>query len=326
MNNNEVLQNEIVVGNQLVLENENLKVIINPGLGGKITALICKRSRVQFLSQSDVPAGSIKQQKYGSVYGPPFACGFDECFPTVSPCTIQFNDKPVDLPDHGELWTQPWEYELADGKVTMTARGKKLNYRFTKKIWLDGCVLQSDYEIENTDSGPFHYIWSSHPLLEIDEGDQILLGGQVKEVVLNWASSPDLGAYGETLGWPYLNKLEPDKNYAFVQRLSDSMAIKVFAKELQNGTVGLYRHRSDKTLLFHFDTKVTPYLGIWLCYGGWPAGAKSNEYTVALEPASGCPDTLSDAISRNAALLLNPGQTARWSLAMEVSDGKYSVD
>ena len=92
------------------------------------------------------------------------------------------------LPDHGELWSAPWSssvYEHADGNDARgTARGERLPYEFQREVTLarHAPVVRLRYRLRHTVTTPFPWIWSAHPLLNVQPGTTLALPGvhQVK--------------------------------------------------------------------------------------------------------------------------------------------------
>ena len=91
---------------------------------------------------------------------------------------------------------------------------------------------------------------------------------------------------------------------------------------MKNGYAGLFYPDTDESIFFKFDTRVISYLGLWLCYGGWPQGKKEKHFTVALEPASGRPDSLSEAVKNNECKILKNGKEHQWTLYIVLQKGR----
>lgn len=309
------------------LENEKLKVKLMPYLGGKMTELILKESGTQFLKPSDLSLEDIPKPEFGDPFLQPHAFGFDECFPNVSPSAIPLNGSFIDLPDHGELWTRPWKYEQEDkNKIILYTGGKLLDYMFSKKVQIIGNTLSIDYELKNFENTLFYYIWLAHPLLDIQQGDELILPGEVSQVLLNWSSDASLGRAGDYLPWPDLFREVENQNFNTVASASLGFAAKLFTDKLKTGKAGIYKKETDESLIFSFDVDETPYLGIWLCYGGWPEDSTEKDYTLALEPCSGRPDDLSVAIDRNESSKIGPGAMKKWSMNIELKPGKAKLN
>lgn len=310
---------------QVNLENSDIKITIIPEFGGKIFELIRKDGDIHYLYRPDKDLNLIKKPQYGIEFVPPYDFGFDECFPTVSPSSYKMKGKCISIPDHGELWNRAWEYEIHNDSIHLQITGERLKYLFKKKIILDKHWLSIHYSLTNLESVPFQYIWSSHPLLVIDPDDEFIISDEIDEVLINWSSNANYGKYGDKVSWPRLGGKRKDIDFSRVQSKILGLAIKVFSDKLEKGLVGLYRHKSNTSVVFHFDEKIIPYLGMWLCYGGWPQNSYKQAYTVALEPTSGRPDCLSDGIKRNEVSLINPAEEKTWTLSISITNGKYEL-
>jgi len=307
------------------LENEAIKIALIPDLGGKIVQLSRKETGTAFLKESDVDLSVYARPQLGDAFLPPYASGFDECFPNISPSMYQFKGDILKLPDHGELWTQPWNFEHNSDEITLWTRGNMLNYRFAKHVKLKDSGLEITYELESFEEVPFDYIWSAHPLLQISEGDELLLPEEISEVVVNASSDPSLGTLGDTLSWPKLFGKDSDINFNYVQPKNLGFAAKLFSNRLSEGRVGIYKKQSDESLLFSFDVNQVPYLGIWLCYGGWPEGDTPDDYTLAVEPCSSRPDSLEKACQWGEQQKISPSTIKCWQLELQVSAGKVKI-
>jgi len=320
-------EHRVVAGSQnreLVI-NGRLLVYILPEMGGKITNIIRKSSGTEFLKQSDQELTQIQLPNYGQEFLPPYAAGFDDCFPTVSPCSISLDGEIINLPDHGELWTSGWEVEQSGPGMKLTTYGKSLNYRFSKYIRLDGDSLIIRYRVENLSDTTIPFIWSSHPLLNVDPEDELILPPEMNEVLVDGMTEEEIGQFGDRLSWSDLKSGLLPFDPSVVQPVETGFAGKFFSEKLQTGIAGIYRKQTDESLLFQFDTAEIPYLGIWLCYGGWPEESAKKDLTVALEPCIGRPDSLRKAMEWGDNLEIEPSGMREWSMKITIEDGKSKI-
>ena len=105
-----------------------------------------------------------------------------------------------------------------------------------------------------------------------------------------------------------------------VTSASAGTAEKLFT-QLSEGFCGIFLPRSNESIAFRFDTRLVPYVGIWLCQGGWPTSQTSKDFTVALEPCNGRPDSLTDAIGRHECATLSGYGSIQWWMEIEVNGG-----
>lgn len=304
-----------------ILENDVLKITLIPNLGGKVIEIINKKTGTQFLKGPSTELSDITPPQIGFPFKPPYAFGFDECFPTVAPSVMPFNERVIQLPDHGELWTQPCKVERKNDKILLISEGVNVNYEFHKEIHLKQNEINISYQLKNTTYKEFDYLWSAHPLLKVDVGDEILLPEEIKDVRVYY-SAEDATNAKQTKKWPFLNDETTD--FSFVQK-KGSTAMKLFAENVNTGRAGLYRKQKRESILFDYDTDKIPHLGLWLCYGGWPVDSEKGDFTVAIEPATAAVDKLSEASSKAQQRVILPGETHEWSLKISIIEGRASV-
>ena len=305
---------------RLEVQNEHLRAVFVPALGGKMISLTHRPTGHELLLQPPEPERGYRPAQWGAAFEDFDTSGFDECFPTVSACRYPEAPYPeIPLPDHGELWSAPWTWNWKGAAIEMSVRGQALHYTFEKKARAQGSDLVLEYTLTSTARKPFKYVWSSHPLLAAEPGAEILLPAEARELYLNWSRGERLGRPGDTVAWsPDLARLEGPRA---------GFADKLFTGRLSEGWCALWKPAAGISLTFRFDPAQVPYVGLWICQGGWPerrdaARASEGHFTVALEPCSGRPDALDVAIARGEARSIEPGEEQRWTLTLELRTGR----
>jgi len=302
------------------MENHFLNIIFLPALGGKMIELHNKKTGSQFLQE---PQSPYHQAAFGDSFDKYDTSGFDECFPTIEESyffkTGNNHKQETFLPDHGELWSRPWNYEINKDSLTLSIDGVNLDYNFNKEISINKNQIHISYQLSNKSDYGYRYLWSAHPLLNVEQGNQILIGEEITDVFVNGSSNESIGKYGDILSWPYLDN---STNYSCVQSKQLNHAIKIFTNRLHEGCAGIYKPDTNESILFSFNTSEIPFLGLWLCYGGWPDHNSNKHLTVGLEPTNGRPDSLQKAVARNECPYLESGATDTWSLTLSIINGK----
>ncbi len=299
----------------IVLENDLIRAEFLPAIGGKMIKLINKKTGTDFLFPPQRP---YKQAYHGAPFEKYDTSGFDECFPTVEACElVTKSEMKIKFPDHGQLWSRAWDTQVIGAETFMrTVKGVNWNYSFKKYITLEENRLVIDYEIENKEEEPLPYIWSAHPLLNVEQDDEIYLTDDVKKVMVNWSSCQDIGNSGDELTWPMLDKTN---DYSKVQSLEFGKAVKLFSERLNEpGWAALHKPKSKESFLISFDSKKNPFMGIWLCYGGWPVDAEQKHLTIALEPTNGRPDSLARAFENGECGILNYNEKHNWKIELSI--------
>ncbi len=315
----QVSVNSLGVFNRITLTNGLIELSVLPQLGGKMISLKRSATGREFLLPP--PERPYRQPAYAERFEDYDTSGFDECLPTVAACEYpEGRFKGTVLPDHGELWSIPWQHELRQNELWLAAAGRRLPYIFRKRVRLDNDAVVIRYELESVSDEPFRYLWSAHPLLSVESGCQIVLPPDVSRLLINSSYRNRLGCQGDGCSWPVHETNGGKVDLSAIGAPSDRTADKLFTDRLAQGWCALHYPSSNESICFRFDSEVVPYLGLWICQGGWP-NEDTGHFTVALEPCTSRFDSLSEAIRNQQCELLAPRATKRWELRIAVKQG-----
>lgn len=285
------------------LANPHVALKIFPELGGRVASLYDRHSGRDWLWS---PPG--RTQLFGNRRGDHFEAsphlGLDECIPTIAPCTWQGRD----LPDHGEIWNQPWMLDveaLNQGIVALVVNLPITPLRLERRISLRGPCIRFDYRVVNLSAQPEKFLWAMHPLFTLHAGDTLQLPADVAAIKLECAGGQAVSGCGEIWSWP-----EPFAGVRMDRlELPDMVAgyLKAFAK-LREGEVRFRNPAKQASLTIRWDTAINPYLGIWLTRGGY-----HGWHHVALEPTNCSCDSLAVAVNDlQPSGRLAPNETRVW--------------
>ncbi len=180
----------------LSLESDLVRVVIVPELGAKIVSLFDKARQHEWLAP---PMRPLKQTIYGADFVSQDMSGWDEMLPTIVACDYQGGS----LPDHGEVWSIPWQVEQTTGAVSLSVAGVALRYRFTRSAALVAAdCLELHYSLANTGSQPFHYLYAAHPQFNADEKTRLVLPPEVTQLINVIQDDPAWGDSGTLHNWP----------------------------------------------------------------------------------------------------------------------------
>jgi len=121
---------------RITLDNGVVRAVFLPELGGKMISLVRRASRGEFLLP---PVREYRRATYGAAFEEFDTSGFDECLPTVAEC--QFLVRPTReqrLRDHGEVWSSPWEYEIAGEELFLFRAWHLFALHLSQEITLAG--------------------------------------------------------------------------------------------------------------------------------------------------------------------------------------------
>ena len=233
--------------------------------------------------------------------------GGDECIPTIAPCRWRNRE----LPDHGEAWSQSWDWKLEDGALTTRLELPISPLSFQRVISLENETVHLRYTLQNLSDEPLEYIWALHPLMAIKDGDQIVLPSDCHRVRVDAAVGCALGERAAELDWPMPR---PDVRLDDLDFGRPNCALKVFTSRLSQGKAAIHNRHSGEYLRFAFDVQELDTLGIWINRGGW-----AGHHHVAIEPTGGAPDALDVAVQEWRRFThLEAGETRGWSLRLEL--------
>jgi galactose mutarotase-like enzyme len=301
----------------IVLEGDLLKVAILPEWGSKIASLLYKPLEHELLWQN--PGTSYRKTVYGDPYERGEASGFDEMFPTISRCFYERQPwSGVEMPDHGEVWSLPWDYEPVGDRVRLRVHGVRFPYQLEKEVSVEGGVVRMRYRAENLSSHDLDFIWAAHPLFNAVPGMRIVLPGDANRVV-NSVPSSRLGPYAARYDFPMARLADgssfdlseiPEKHAGDYQKYW-------FPERVTEGWCILHNPGAKLNIGMAWPPETVPYLGMWVNEGGW-----ADQYNVAPEPATGGMDRVDAAGMWGMNSVLRGGETLQWWLSITVSEGE----
>lgn len=292
------------------MENEHLIVKVIPLSGAKIQSIFDKRTRSEVLYQSD--HDRFRQPAYGMPFDESDLSGFDDMFPAILPCT--YPDEPwsgVMLPDHGEVWSVPWDCTVESEALLLSCKGIRLPYLLQKRITFSKLnALNIAYRVQNLSPYPMKYIWAAHPLIRIDESSEVLLPKEVGRIFHTYGGADQPDAFGRIGNWA-----EERKRYGAIEDPAKERCGKFYVLgELQTGESAIYSSRTKQYVKLSVPAKQVPYLGVWLNWNGYTVRQKN----MALEPCTGAPDSIEDASRYGWISILQPNGLNEWTLKMEL--------
>lgn len=291
------------------IASDRLELTVEPGFGGRVTALRCLTHDRQWLAEP-VPGLAAAE---GGAYGPAEAVGWDELFPSVLPGAATPGPWPAPLRDHGELWGRPWEIIEQDAaRLGLAYEDARLGFRFERTIALDGGAVRCGYRLTSRRDEPLPYQWSMHPILRLRPGERIVLP-DVEQVRGTGVAHPSLPPGPVVLGWPEHEGV----SLASVRPSDGATVMKLYADVRPHGRVAVQGDPCELSLAT--DVAFAPYLGIYVNYGGWPAGGPLHH--VGLEPTNAPEDDLDSAVGSGRVGVLDAGETRTWQVELALGRG-----
>jgi len=285
-------------------------VSIVPEEGGRISSIVSRVTGIEFLTQS-TNENLYLDPGYGAQFQHGACAGIEECLPTVGICDDTTAGGPV--PDHGDFWQLSWQVTAQSADhVALAANGFSRPLVFQKTVSLQQSGLSIHYRVQNVGQSDTSFLYACHPLFAIEPGDRVLLPSEVETLQLTYSRTARMGQPGDRIVWP-------GNGFDMVLPAEAREAEMLYTEKLSTGRCGLFRVEGKQGLLLSFSPGVLPYLGLWLCYGGWPGGSGPQQYAVALEPTTAPCGTLKQAQEMGLAYQLPPGQDFAWDLGIHLT-------
>jgi len=275
----------------LKLENDRIRVEIAPLIGGRITSIYNKQLNKEFLWHNE--SLNLKQNNPGDDYDTNFWGGIDELIPNDIPETID----GISYPDHGELWTTPLQYVYLNNKISVHGKLKLSGLYYKKVVHLsaNSPVIYLDYTIKNKTKAKQNFLWKLHAALVIEEGDRLITSAQKGKSVYPETSR---FSYVEEFKWP---KIE-NSDVSLVSPKNNTLDF-FYLYGIRQGEMKLVNDQANHLFRYTYDQEVFPYQWYFASYGGF-----LNHYTAILEPSTGMPVSVNEAMSLGQCAVLEPGQ------------------
>lgn len=308
-------------------------VKVLPEFGGKIASI-----QIGDMELLQAPLAPIAPRTQTMGFEEGDASGWDECLPSVSACSLETDAGSADIPDHGDLWRVIWR-GLANPAKTEEERLRRNGQNGSSLTLIGECFslplelertlelsettrgwrLRLLYTLRNTGMHTVPWSWAAHPLFVAEKGDRIVFPKSIRSMQLEWSGSGRLGKGGDSVPWPIATLVDGRIADLGVAEAADSgIGDKLFAGPLSavEHWCALERRSAGLHIRVSFDPSATPYLGLWICYGGWPEKAGPKQVCVAIEPATSPVDSL--AVNGPWSRVLRPGETFSWPMEVEI--------
>ena len=277
--------------NVIRIESDWLTAEIVPDLGGKISRLYNKRLNHEFLWRNQ--ALKLRHLVPGSEYDPNFYGGIDELLPNDIPEILD----GVEYPDHGELWTSRLQQELEKDKISLHGKLQLsgISYRKTISLRDDAAFMHMDYKIKNESGEKRHFLWKLHAALAMEPGDRLITSARRGKVV-----DPAYSRFRTTeeFQWPSIES----RDASVVPSDHNTMDF-FYLYEIPEPEMQMISRNGKYLFSYRYDGDIFPYQWYFASYGGF-----LNHYTAILEPATGMPLSVNEAIALKQCMVLAPGE------------------
>lgn len=299
---------------QVVLENDALRLTVLPELGGRLWSIIDLARGEEILWHHPTLQPQAVAPDAG--YDDAFAGGWDELFPSDRAAEID----GIAYPDHGEWWSQPWEWRVSESVdalcLTLLGSGFATRHDAVRTITLPqaGAGFTWQTRITNTGDAAIPYIWRHHPALPVRPGSRLELPhGRVEAV------ADDAEALSATpFTWPYAALANGAHRDLSTLPAPDSGEVwTLYATGLPEGYARVTWPGADPGvthgIAFTFDPASITAVTTFATFGGW-----RDLQTILPEVGVGYPADLRQAVAAGTNGVLRAGESVEYEVQMAV--------
>lgn len=291
----------------LTIKSPLLAAQIIPHIGSTMCSLCWLPSGLELLRQR--PGERYRVGRYGSSFVAAERAGFDEMLPTIDACFCDQEPwRGTEMPDHGELWSIPWEHRVEQGLIALRVSGVRFPYELEKRVGFSAeGTLRIDYRLENRSAFPLPCLWAAHPDFALPADAELELPEGVTELV---SVLGDEAAYGETVRWP----VHHGRDLRSVRASGVSRFAKYYVKgRMPEGWCAVRFPGLGLEVKLRFPVEQVPYLALLPNEGGI-----DGVYELFVEPCSAPMDRPDLAMLVGAPCVLPARGVREWHLEIEV--------
>ena len=298
----------------ILLENEIVKAELLPQLGGKFWNLWHKPTGSQWLWHN--PNVVADEVPLGECYDDCWAGGWDELFPNDAPGEFMGRN----LPDHGEWWSQPWEWEVVEQSqkrvtVCLSHDGAVTPTRCQKWVSLEANTgsVSVRYCITDRGSETLYFLFKQHLAVAVTPDHRLEMpGGKVTPVDSDFCTRVDAPG---PFDWPMAESKAGEKvDLRVLPPEKEQHRDFIYVADLPEGWCGVRDTRKGTALRMHFPRDVFPYTWLFMTFGGW-----RGLYTVVLEPCTNMPKDLNSAFRLGQCAMLHPNERLECEVLVELA-------
>jgi hypothetical protein len=230
------------------------------------------------------------------------AYGYDDCFPSVDPCTYPGLNKQVR--DHGELCWRQWKVEQLNNVIICTVECLVPKALFRRILEFKDNRLKWIFDVKNLSGSTFPFMHVMHALIPLSDIQQIDLPCFDRVIDERTSEQIDFKSPAELEG--YLMMIKPGNFGMFLLRNPDTG---FYSVKLRNGL----------TLKVRYNIELFPTLGIWWNNSGYPDEKDLSRSEFAIEPIPGSCSNLEISWGDGIFLKAKPGKSIRWEIYWELS-------
>lgn len=225
----------------------------------------------------------------------------------------------ISYPDHGEWWSIPWAWEVAEtaSALTLTLRGEGFatpHHAMRRLVLEDGAAgFALHTRIENRSPSDIPFLWRHHPALPARPGARLELPGS--EVTVDPGEMPWLNP--QPFRWPNTTTTTGEPRDLRPLPASDCGEVwMLYANHLDEGWAEVTYPEEQFGIRFMFDPAQVSTVTTFATFGGWRGLS-----TILPEPGVGYPADLRAAVAAGTSGILPAGGVVEYAVGVEIVSG-----
>jgi galactose mutarotase-like enzyme len=317
----------------VTLATPELRVDVVPGKGGDLTSLVHLATGTELLWQTRWglrARGSLTTPGSSeAALSEAYPGGWQSVFPNTGDAA---HEHGVEWAMHGEVWTTPFDWQVVEGGISLTANLVRSPFRFEKLIEVDGACVRVSETATNIGNETVEVTWSQHPAFGAPLiGPDTCVQTNAKIVTADildhrYASVPTpqpWPRYTSPEATPVdLSELPPPRtDHSRMAFLSDYPVDEQAMVTIVSPSRGL-----EVTL--RWDAQTFPYAWYWMEAGGRKGFPWfSDAYVLAIEPASSWPGRGIAQIreSTGTQIAIAPGERVNHTVELSVATRSHTL-
>ncbi len=295
----------------LALHGDRLRLTLFPEAGAKILGLVHLPTGVNLLWQN--PRVPLRRTYPGAAFDDVWCGGWDELFPTDTPCELGDNT----FHDHGDLWHGLWDWSVEedDGETaTVALRRFTVALPCLMEKWVtlrrDSLEVSFRHRLTNLGTQPVPFAWNLHVAHSIGPDSRIHL--PAAEVAAVPTQPGRFTGTSSPLRWPVHGELD----LAAVLPPETGLTEWLYTVGAGAGWCAVAHPSRSLGLALAFDPGLFRTTWLWGVYGGW-----RGHYVLLTEPSTSPPGGLAQNVADGTAAWLDAGATIETAVTATVVEG-----
>jgi hypothetical protein len=236
-----------------------------------------------------VPGTFRPPEKFYGEYETRPVFGYDDCFPTVDPCSYPENF--FECRDHGELCWKKWQARFACDSLFCYTKCIRPKVTFKRTLEFTANSISWQYEVVNLADRELPFLHVMHALMPLNE--------------IAGISFPDFESLTDENSVIISDIKKPGELTDFLLSLNAGSYRMILLKNVAGKTIDVV-YRNGLALQIEFPMELFSTIGVWWNNSGYPDEEGLRRCECAIEPIPGTCSNLSESYRAGTYLKTEP--------------------